>query len=190
VRRAQALITHIATLSFGEIDTESIFNVATRLGELSREEIDVIFALPEARFGRMDIALYNPEKIVVPIETKKERLDTHFAVAENMDPVARREAHIRYQLERSFAVESGKISEQIIRQLAGGKRIKAAQLQITDVSSFLAALHAPQLASVSGGEKPCFKITPISQAVENEYYSGDGFELEYIPPNDIQGTHS
>ena len=38
------------------------------------------------------------------------------------------------------------------------------------------------LVSISGGEKPCFRITAC-ETVSNDYYSGDGFELEYLPPD-------
>lgn len=182
VRRAQALITHIASLSLGEADSETIFSIAARLAQLNDADLDRVFDHPKARFSHIELALYNPGKITAPVAAKKEAVVTTFDEVEQMDPQVRRQAYIRAQLERSFAVEGSKISDYVVKQLAGGRRIKAALLPITDVKSLLAAIHAPQLASVSGGEKPCFRIS-ASENVNNDYYSGDGFELEYIPPD-------
>jgi hypothetical protein len=116
------------------------------------------------------------------VVSKKEQMDTSFDEVSTMDPESRRQAYIRYHLERTFAVESGKISDYVVKQLAGGHRIKASHLPITDANSLLSALHAPQLASVSGGEKPRFRII-ASDPVNNDYFTGDGFELEYVPPD-------
>ena len=186
VRRAQALITHIASLSLGNSDSESVFSIAARLAELSPDELEQVFSQPNTRFGLIQVSMYNPGKIQAPIEAKKEQVDTTFDDVHVMDAEARRQAHIRYQLERVFAVETGKISYFVVQQLAGGHRVKASHLPITDANSLLAVLHAPQLASVSGGEKPHFRIVECEQ-VKNDFFSGDGFELEYLPP-DIDKT--
>lgn len=183
VRRAQALITHIASLSFSNTDVESVFNIVGRLAELNSEDIEQVLSAPQSRFGLMNISLVNPGKILPPHSTRKEVVDTNFTDALEMSLEARREAFIRHQLERAFAVESDKIKDYVIKQLAGGYKIKASQLPITDAASFLAALHAPQLASVSGGEKAFFRIHPSPVSIVNEYYTGDGFELEYLPPD-------
>jgi len=182
VRRAQALITHIASLSLGESDSESIFSIASRLAELNHIDVAAVFDHDQARFALMNVGLYNPGKIQPPMTAKRELMDTAFDEVINMDADARRQAYIRSQLERVFAVESGKISNYVIQQLAGGHRIKSSQLPITDATSLLSAIHAPQLASVSGGEKARFRII-ASDPTSNEYFHGDGFELEYIPPD-------
>jgi len=182
VRRAQALITHIASLSLGESDSESIFNIAARLAELNSVDVEAVFKSDSARFSQLEVSLYNPGKILAPTSAIKETMDTAFDEAVTMDTEARRQAYIRTQLERIFAVEAGKISDYVINQLAGGHRIKSSQLPITDARSLLSAIHAPQLASVSGGEKARFRIIP-GDPVSNDYFSGDGFELEYVPPD-------
>jgi len=182
VRRAQALITHIASLSLGESDSESIFSIAARLAELNNVDTKAVFEHPKARFSKLEVGLYNPGKIQAPLFSKKELMDTAFDEVVTMDPEARRQAYIRTHLERVFAVESAKISDYVVKQLAGGHRIKASQLPITDAGSLLSAIHAPQLASVSGGEQARFRIIAC-EPVDNDYFHGDGFELEYIPPD-------
>jgi len=182
VRRAQSLITHIASLSLGESDSESIFSIAARLAELNSVDVDAVFSDTKARFSQIEVSLYNPGKVQAPELSKKEQMDTAFDEIVSMDVEARRQAFIRTHLERVFAVESGKISDYVIQQLAGGHRIKSSQLPITDAGSLLSAIHAPQLASVSGGQRSCFRII-ASDPVSNEYFHGDGFELEYVPSN-------
>jgi len=182
VRRAQALITHIASISLGESDSESIFSIASRLAELNPVDLKAVFDNPKARFAQLDVSLYNPGKIQAPVMAKKEQMDSSFDEVVDMDADARRQAYIRSHLERTFAVDSTKISDYVIKQLAGGHRIKASQLPITDAASLLSAIHAPQLASVSGGERACFRIVN-GDPVNNDFFQGDGFELEYIPPD-------
>jgi DNA-binding ferritin-like protein len=62
IRRARVLINHLASLAFGEIDTDSVFSLIKRLSGLEAADVQAVLDDARSRPARVAIGLVNPGK--------------------------------------------------------------------------------------------------------------------------------
>lgn len=109
--------------------------------------------------------------------------------ATDVSPEERRLAFIRRELALAFRIEESKISEYVIQQLAAGNKIQASDFKINDASSLLNALHAPMVGSVRAGKNNRFKVISLPDQVNNDFYTGDNFCIEYMETDSGDSSH-
>ncbi len=184
IRRATVLINHLASLAFGEIATDSVFSLVKRLSELPKEDLQAVLEDDRSRTPRMAIGLVNPGKVKLSGRKLPRQIQTGMQKEAAIQPEERRLAYIRQQLALAFRIDSASIQDFVIKQLLGGRKVRASNFIIQDAASLLGAIYAPMVGSV-GKSKPLFRITPSEEAVENDYYIGSDFTIEYLGPLDV-----
>ncbi len=174
IRRAQMLIDHLASLAFGEIEKHSVFALVQRLSRLDPETLQKVLSEDCSRLPRLTVKMVNPAKVVPPKERNRREIQTTLLQEKPAPTTAFGQARIRQQLAMAFRIEAASVSDYVVRQLAGGRKITASQFEISDASSLLGALYAPLV-----GRNGRFKITPLDSEWENAYYRGSDFSIEY-----------
>ena len=70
--------------------------------------------------------------------------------------------------------------------MMGGRKVRASQFIIHDAASLLGAIHAPIVAS-AGKTGVLFRVTPVDDPVENDYFTSHDFVIEYLGPTNGDG---
>jgi hypothetical protein len=181
IRRARVLINHLASLAFGEIDTGSVFSLVKRLSGFDAEQLQAILADERSRPARLTINMINPGKVRLPGRKAPRQIRTHLEKEALARPEEQRLAYIRQQLALAFRVDGASIKDFVVRQMMGGRKVRASQFIIHDAASLLGAIHAPMVAS-AGKTGVLFRVTPVDDPVENDYFTSHDFVIEYLGP--------
>ena len=181
IRRARVLINHLASLAFGEIDTDSVFSLVKRLSGLEEADVWAILEDERSRPARIAIGMVNPGKVKLPGKRVKRHIRTLLEKDAHARPEAQRQAYIRQELALAFRIDSASINDFVIKQLLGGRKVRASNFCIHDAASLLGAIHAPMVGS-AGAAKPLFSVTPVDEVIENDYFTSHDFTIEYLGP--------
>ncbi|KJS30315.1 MAG: hypothetical protein VR64_16555 [Desulfatitalea sp. BRH_c12] len=181
IRRAQVLINHLASLAFGEIDTDSVFSLVKRLSGLDEADVRAILEDERSRPARVAIGLVNPAKVKLPGKRAMRHIHTALEKQAQVRPEEQRKAYIRQELALAFRIDTASIKDFVIQQLLGGHKIRASDFIIHDAASLLGAIHAPMIGS-AGRSGQLFRITPIDETIENDYFTSNDFTIEYLGP--------
>lgn len=181
IRRARVLINHLASLAFGEIDTDSVFSLVKRLSGFDAEEVRAILEDERSRPARIAIGLVNPGKVKLPGKRAPRLIRTLLEKDASVRPEEERQAYIRQALALAFRIDAASIEEFVIQQLLGGQKVRASNFIIHDAASLLGAIHAPMVGSAKASG-PLFRVTPLDAAIENDYFSSQDFTIEYLGP--------
>lgn len=181
IRRARVLINHLASLAFGEIDTDSVFTLVKRLSGFDAVEVRAILEDERSRPARIAIGLVNPGKVKLPGKRAPRFIRTLLEKEALVRPEEERQAYIRQALALAFRIDAASIEEFVIQQLLGGHKVRASNFIIHDAASLLGAIHAPMVGSARASG-PLFRVTPLDVAIENDYFSSQDFTIEYLGP--------
>jgi hypothetical protein len=181
IRRARVLINHLASLAFGEIDTDSVFSLIKRLSGLDAADVQAILEDERSRPARIAIGLVNPAKVKLQGKRVPRHIHTLLEKEAHILPEAQREAFIRQELALAFRIDMAGIKDFVIEQLLGGHKVRASNFVIHDAASLLGAIHAPMVGS-TGRSRPLFRVTPVDASIENDYFTSHDFIIEYLGP--------
>jgi hypothetical protein len=181
IRRARVLINHLASLAFGEIDTDSVFSLIKRLSGLEAADVQAVLDDARSRPARVAIGLVNPGKVKLPGRRAPRQIHTLLEKEAHVRPEEQRQAYIRQELAMAFRIDSASIKDFVIDQLLGGHKVRASNFIIHDAATLLGAIHAPMVGSAGTG-KPLFRVTPVNEAIENNYFTSHDFIIEYLGP--------
>ena len=181
MRRMQLLIDHLTTISYGEHEHESIFKVVSELKTMAEEDFNSVLDGSLNDLGHVRMGLINPSKVRLPIQREKQVIDD--TVTEPVEETAeqKRQRYILNALEKLFAVNTTRIRESAIKELANGRKLQASDVLIGDVDSLLFVLNGPVVGSIAN-EKNDFIVHPVGQTYENPYLIADDYEIEYVGP--------
>lgn len=186
IRRAQVLINHLASLAFGEIDTDSVFSLVKRLSGFDAAEVQTILADERSRPARIAIGLVNPGKVKLPGKRVARQIHTLMEKDAHIRPEEERQAYIRQELALAFRIDTASIKDFVIKQLLGGHKVRASNFIIHDAASLLGAIHAPMVAS-AGASGSLFRVTPVDETIENNYFRSHDYTIEYLGPINVAG---
>jgi hypothetical protein len=181
IRRARVLINHLASLAFGEIDTDSVFSLVKRLSGFDAARVQAILEDARSRPARIAIGLVNPGKVKLPGRRVPRHIRTLMEKQAPVRPQEQRQAFIRQELALAFRIDSASIKDFVIRQLMGGQKVRASHFIIHDAASLLGAIHAPMVGS-AGTSRSLFRVTPADAAIENDFFTSHDFTIEYLGP--------
>ncbi len=187
IRRARVLINHLASLAFGEIETDSVFSLVKRLSTFDAGDVGAILEDERSRLPRIHIGLVNPGKVKLPGKRVPRQIHTLLEKEARVQPEEQRLAYIRKELALAFRIDTASIKGFVIKQLLGGHKVRASSFIIHDVASLLGAIHAPMVGS-AGSTGPLFRVTPVAGKVENDYFTSQDFTIEYLGPRSGAGN--
>lgn len=179
VRRAEALLRHLASVTYESGDA----SIGQRIAQLSRERKSVVARVltdPRSGIPPLRVALINPERVRLKRRKARQRIETRLEMPGQPSPEAALAKRIREELAQVFRVDASAIGQNVVAALAGGFRIRASELPVTDVRSMLTVLHAMELGGVHRRETR-FRVTPTLGRIENEYFERGDFLIEYLP---------
>jgi hypothetical protein len=186
IRRARVLINHLASLAFGEIDTDSVFSLIKRLSTFEAADVRAILEDERSRPARIAISLVNPGKVKLSGKREPRQIHTLLEQEPRVHPEEQRLAYIRQELALAFRIDTASIKGFVIKQLLGGHKVRASNFIIHDAASLLGAIHAPMVGS-AGSSGPLFRVTPVDGTVENDYFTSHDFIIEYLGPRNGAG---
>jgi hypothetical protein len=181
IRRAKVLINHLASLAFGEIDSDSVFSLIKRLSGFGAADVQAILNDARSRPARLAIGLVNPGKVKLPGKRVTRQIHTLLEKETRVRPEAQRQAYIRQALAMAFRIDAGSIEDYVIHQLLDGQKVRASNFIVHDAASLLGAIHAPMVAS-AGPSGARFRVTPLEATIENDYFTSQDFIIEYLAP--------
>lgn len=181
IRRAQVLINHLASLAFGEIATDSVFSLVKRLSGLAEADVRAVLEDDRSRLSRIGIRMVNPGRVKLPGRREQRHIRTCLEKNAHARPEELLQAHIRHELALAFRIDTASVKDYVIEQLLGGHKVRASNFNIHDAASLLGAIHAPMVCS-SGKNGATFRITPLDETIENDYFTSRDFTIEYLGP--------
>lgn len=182
IRRAQVLINHLASLAFGEIATDSVFSLVKRLSGLSAADVRSVLEDDRSRPARIGIGMVNPGRVKLPGRRAQRQIRTHLEKNALARPEELLQVRIREELALAFRIDAAGVKDYVIEQLIGGRQVRASNFIIHDAASLLGAIHAPMVCS-AGKNGALFRIAPVDEMVENDYFTSRDFTIEYLGPS-------
>lgn len=179
VRRADALLKHLTTITF-EGDEQTVGQRVAGLLRLSEPEVNAVLTDPRSHLPELKVELIDPARVRLRERKREEPIDDTIDEPPPLSREARLADALRRELARIFQVDVKRISEFVVQELAGGHRIRISQMNITDVPSMLASLHAAQIAGVQNRES-LFQIVPLNERFCHELFETDDYVIEYVP---------
>ncbi len=119
IKRAQVLITHLASLNFGETESVSIFSLVKQLSNLSKNEIHSIMNDNRSRHLKLIVEMVNPEKVKPPKERHNREINTLLEEPSQTTTEEMRRAYIRQELSISFFDPCSHPPQQLARRIRG-----------------------------------------------------------------------
>lgn len=179
IRRAQVLINHLASLAFGEISTDSVFSLVKRLSGLTEAQVGAVLEDDRSRPARIGIGLVNPGRVKLPGKRVQRHIRTRLENDAQARPEELLQARLRQELALAFRIDAASVKDYVIEQLIGGRQVRASNFIIHDAASLLGAIHAPMVCS-AGKNGALFRITPLDESIENNYFRSRDFAIEYL----------